>query len=243
MPRALILNPNTSTSVTTMLTEHVADILGATWQLHAVTATFGAQYIASETAYAIAAHATLDALAQAQDDKYDVVLIGCFGDPGLEALREIAPMPVVGLAEAAMREAAGYGRFTIVTGGPRWAPILKRRAQAAGLEAQLAHTHILQESGAELASDRDAAIRLLGLACEEAVSVSNPDVIILGGAALAGIGDILAAQLGLPVIDSVSAAARALGAAIDTRHQPPGPDGVAYSGISPALARSLSVRI
>jgi allantoin racemase len=242
MPRALILNPNTSVAVTAMLTEHAKAMLGEAWQLRGITAAFGAQYIASETAYAIAAHATLDAFAQAQDGEYDIVLIGCFGDPGLEALREIAPVPVVGLAEAAMHEAASHGRFTIVTGGPRWAPILRRRAHAAGLEAQLAHTHILQESGAELASDRDTAINLLGQACEEAVSISHPDVIILGGAALAGIGDILAAQLGLPVIDSVSAAARALRAAIDTRHQAPGPDGVTYSGISPELARRL-VRI
>ncbi|MEC5384302.1 aspartate/glutamate racemase family protein [Uliginosibacterium sp. H3] len=243
MPRALILNPNTSSSVTTMLVEHVTAMLGVqdklAWQVLGVTASFGAEYIASETAYAIAAHAALDAFAQTAPGSGDVVLIGCFGDPGLEALREISPVPVIGLAEAAMKEAAEFGRFAIVTGGPRWAPILRRRAQAAGLAAQLARSYILKESGAELAADREAAIGLLATACEEAMEVSHPDAIILGGAALAGIGDLLADHLGLPVIDSVSAAARAMQKAVANPTASIGPDGVDYHGLSPALAQRL----
>ena len=34
------------------------------------------------------------------------MLVGCFGEPGCIALRELAGVPVIGLAEAAMREAA-----------------------------------------------------------------------------------------------------------------------------------------
>jgi Asp/Glu/hydantoin racemase len=239
MPRALIINPNTSSSVTAMLLEHVSGMLGETWKVRGVTASFGAEYISSEAAYAVATHAALDAFAQTTQSDDDVVLIGCFGDPGLEALREIASVPVIGLAEAAMKEASEFGRFAIVTGGPRWAPILRRRAQAAGLSGQLARTYILEASGAELAADREAAVGLLALACEEAMETSKPDAIILGGAALAGIGDLLADHLGLPVIDSVSAAARALRAALETPIKAAGPDGVNYHGISPALANIL----
>jgi Asp/Glu/hydantoin racemase len=242
MPSALIINPNTSTSVTTMLVEHVSTMLNAkndVWHVRGTTAQFGAAYIASETAYAVATHATLDSFAHAHAPTDSAVLIGCFGDPGLEALREIATVPVIGLAEAAMREAAEFGRFAIVTGGPRWAPILRRRAQAAGLAGQLTRTYILKESGAELAADREAAVGLLAIACEEAMKTSKPDAIILGGAALAGIGDLLADHLGLPVIDSVSAAARALQSALGTRIAAPGADGVHYHGISGALAGVL----
>jgi hypothetical protein len=38
------------------------------------------------------------------------VLIGCFGDPGLFALRESSACPVTGLAEASFIEAARRGR-------------------------------------------------------------------------------------------------------------------------------------
>lgn len=237
MPRALVINPNTSAGVTDMLAAHIAPMLGASWHVEAVTAAFGPAYISSEVAYTVAAHAALDAFASAVSTRPDAVLIGCFGDPGLEALREVAHMPVVGLAEAAMQEAAQAGRFVIVTGGPRWAAILKRRAQAAGLAAHFAGMQILEASGAELAADRAHAIDLLGQACERAIDASRPDAIILGGAALAGIGDILATKLGLPVIDSVSAGARALQAAAGTATAAPGADGVTYTGISDALAR------
>lgn len=40
----------------------------------------------------------------------------CFGDPGLDAVRELVEVPVVGIAEAAMRPATIAGRsFGIVT--------------------------------------------------------------------------------------------------------------------------------
>jgi len=54
---------------------------------------------------------------------------GLIGDPGLLALRESSPAPVSGLAEAAFMDAARHGRFAIVTGGARWAPMLQRLAQ------------------------------------------------------------------------------------------------------------------
>lgn len=66
------------------------------------------------------------------------MLIGCFGDPGLLALRESSPVPVTGLAEAAFIEASRHGRFAIVTGGARWGPMLQRLAQALGQAAALA---------------------------------------------------------------------------------------------------------
>ena len=58
----------------------------------------------------------------------DGVLIGCFGDPGLFALREVSGCPVTGLAEASFIRAAALGPFAIVTGGERWKPMLQRLA-------------------------------------------------------------------------------------------------------------------
>ncbi|MFI2347471.1 aspartate/glutamate racemase family protein [Streptomyces sp. NPDC019443] len=42
--------------------------------------------------------------------------MACFGDPGLDAARELAAGPVIGIAEAAMHTAVLLGRsFSIVT--------------------------------------------------------------------------------------------------------------------------------
>ena len=137
----------------------------------------------------VAGHATLDAwaaaLAQAAPPP-DAVLIGCFGDPGLMALRESSPVPVTGLAEAAFIEAARHGRFAIVTGGERWAPILQRLAQSLGHASGLAGIHTVAPTGAQLAADPIAARRLLTQACLDAVRQLSVQTVILGGAGLAG---------------------------------------------------------
>src|SRR5258708_14508790 len=80
--------------------------------------------MASRAAAAIAGHAALDALAEHVLD-CDVVYLACFGDPGLAALKEVAPVPVVGMAEAAVEAACRLSRrFAIVTGGAPLPPML-----------------------------------------------------------------------------------------------------------------------
>lgn len=55
------------------------------------------------------------------------MVLACFGDPGLAALKEVSPVPVVGMADASILQAcAGIGnRFSIVTGGRRWQSMLE----------------------------------------------------------------------------------------------------------------------
>lgn len=234
--RVLIINPNTSAPVTRLLHDHLQARLPADWQLEAVTAAFGASYIASEAAYAIAAHAVLAAWAGAP--VCERVLIGCFGDPGLEALREVSGLPVIGLAESAMQAAAVHGRFGIVTGGERWRPILQRRAQAAGLAAQLCDIRIVPQTGAELLADRARAVERLAAAARDSVRERGADAVLIGGAALAGMGDELASMLPFPVIDNVTAAAGALRApqGAMSAHIERG----IYSGLAPGLTERLA---
>lgn len=122
MRQLLVINPNTSAGVSNLLQQHVQAAAGSHVAVRTATARFGAPYIACEASYAVAAHAALDAWAHDLVQPHpqpDAILIGCFGDPGLMALRESSPVPVTGLAEASFIEAARHGRFAIVTGGER----------------------------------------------------------------------------------------------------------------------------
>jgi allantoin racemase len=208
MRRLLVINPNTSESVTQLLRTHVQASAGAQVAVNVVTARFGAPYIACEASFAVAAHATLDAWASvlAQSGPWpDAVLIGCFGDPGLLALRESASSPVTGLAEAAFIAASKYGRFAIVTGGQRWGPMLTRLSQALGMEKSLAGIHTVQPTGAELSANPVWAHQLLAEACREAVQRFDAQAVILGGAGLAGMAAAIQGAVAVPVIDSVVA--------------------------------------
>lgn len=208
-PRLLLINPNTSASVTALLLGHVQQQLGAGIHVEARTARFGAPYIADEQSYAIAAGATLDAWTPQAD--FDAVLVGCFGDPGLLALRAVAGVPVTGLAEAAFAEAALQGRFAIVTGGARWRPMLQSLAAELGYAESLAGVQTVQPTGAEMAADPAGALCVLADACRAAIAQWQPQSLIIGGAGLAGMAERLQAQFALPLIDSVAAGARQAG--------------------------------
>lgn len=238
MRNLLVINPNTSASVSELLRRHVQATAGDQVAVRTVTARLGAPYIACETSYAVAAHATLDAWAAALADGYapDAVLIGCFGDPGLFALRECSPAPVTGLAEAAFTAAARHGRFGIVTGGERWAPMLERLAQALGHTPQLAGIRTVAPTGAQLAADPEGARALLARACSDAARQWGLHAVILGGAGLAGMAARVQPEVDVPVIDSVVVGAMAaLEAPGPAPGRPrPGCD-VAWVGVSPEL--------
>jgi allantoin racemase len=211
MSNILLINPNTTTSITALLATHAQREVGDTAIFQAITAQFGAPYIACETSYAIAAHAVVAAWAQqtkASPNALDGVLIGCFGDPGLLALRDVSDVPVTGLAEASLIAAAKLGRFAIVTGGARWKPMLERLASALGFESQLAGITTVAPSGAQLAQDPAGAQALLAAACQQAVKDFGVQAVILGGAGLAGMAAQVQPQVAVPLIDSVSTGAR-----------------------------------
>ncbi len=238
MPHLLVINPNTSVAVSALLHGNAQRIAGAGTRVQTVTARFGAPYISCEASYAVAGHAALDIWAASTapgQPEFDSVLLACFGDPGLMALRESSAAPVTGLAEAAFLAAAGIGRFAIVTGGSRWKPMLERLARNLGFGAQLAGIHTVLETGAELARDPLAARSILQAACQCAAERFDAQCIILGGAGLAGMAQGVQPAVSVPVIDSVEAGVRHALAAASTPALPRQPFGFAWHGVSPEL--------
>lgn len=221
MQELLLINPNTSVSITEKLGSYAGQRLGPGWRVNAVTARFGAAYISSEASLAVAQHAVVDAYENALlgGAKPDAVLIGCFGDPGLHALQEIASCPVVGLAEASMRAAASRGGFAIVTGGAAWKKPLERLAFAIGLHQLLLGIETVEASGAELAANPEVAHRVLLAAARTALTMRSvdskpPRCLILGGAGLLGMAQWFASDLGLPLLDSVECGVDAVARAV-----------------------------
>ena len=218
--RLLVINPNTSSATTERIVQCLAPTLATDILLESATARFGAPYIACEASYAVASHALLDTWAYAisgrrADEMPDGVLIACFGDPGLFALREASSCPISALAEASFIEAAALGPFTVVTGGERWRPMLTRLAQSLGFGSAMRHIVTVTETGAQLQADPALALRVLTEACQRAAG-NGVQSIILGGAGLAGYAAQIQPAVVIPVIDSVQAGARVMLRAINS---------------------------
>lgn len=246
--RILMINPNTSTEITDLVVASAKSVASAGTEIVGATGRFGPRYIVSRAGAAIAGHAALDAYAE-HGAGIDVIALSCFGDPGLAGLKELATQPVIGMAEAACQEAAQGGRrFAIVTGGERWGPMLEEFVASQGLAPQLAIVKTVAPSGGDIARDPEQALSLLVDAAQSCVDVHGADVVILGGAGLAGIPQRIQDRVSKPLIDSVTSivrAAEALG-----REQPAKPTSGSYAptptvpttGLSPMLSRKMEGR-
>lgn len=244
--RILLLNPNTSAEMTGLLAREARTLAGDA-EFVPATAAFGPRYIGSRVGAAIAGHAALDAYARAAEGGsiFDAVILACFGDPGLAALREIAPCPVIGMADASIHTAAQRGRrFALLTGGARWVPMLREFVATLGMADRLAAVRCVPQTGAEIAADPDRALPALADLATRCADEDGAEVVVLGGAGLAGLAARLAPSVRVPLVDSLAAAvgraialARAAGAAGAVTTGPPPVDSV---GLSPSLTRLVS---
>lgn len=206
--RLLLINPNTSPAITDRVRAVARRAASPDVQLAAVTGRFGGRYVADRATYAIAAHAALDALAGYRG-RYDAVVLACFGDPGLLALKEVCARPVVGMAEASLALAITLGRrVALVTGGEAWVPMLEEFVAAQGLSDRLAAVLAVKPTGADIARDPEGSLNLLAEAISDARQRHGADVVVLGGAGLAGLAEPLSDRLRLPVLDSLVCAVR-----------------------------------
>src|SRR6266404_909783 len=237
MVEILLINPNTTASITALVLKTDRTFAQSGTKLRAVNGTFGPRYIASRAAYAVAGHAALDAFANDRGPK-DAVVLACFGDPGLVALKEVSDVPVVGMADASILQACSLGqRFSIVTGGERWKPMLEEFVAAQGMSARLASVRTVAPTGADIARNPKAALALLAKGCTACVREDGADVVILGGAGLAGLAAKLKPMVDAPLLDGVACA---ISMAETLARQKPGkagpsPAAVESVGLSPAL--------
>jgi allantoin racemase len=204
--RLLLINPNTSADMTARLAEGARRRLPTGVEITEVTAGFGGEVIASRAAYAIAGHAALECHARASGG-FDGVLLACFGDPGLEALQEVSPVPVAGLLDASLEMARRQGRpFGIVTAGPLWRAMLEERIGAQD-RPLFCGIEIVEASGLAISRDPQAAVPAIAGACQR-LQLAGAELIIPGGASMIEITPFLPPKL--PVIDCLSAAVAVL---------------------------------
>lgn len=206
--RLLIINPNISTSVSDLIHAEARRSASPGTQITMLTATLGVAYIETRFEAMIGAYASAMLAAEHHAD-HDAVILAAFGDPGLAALREALPIPVLGMTESALASACLLGhRFSIVAISQRIQAWYRESVDANGLLSRLASIRALDRPLTRIGSVQDDhAQALLGL-CETCVQQDGADVIILAGAPLAGLGRSLRDQLPVPVVDGVSSAVR-----------------------------------
>jgi allantoin racemase len=148
---------------------------------------------------------SLEVAAKAQDDGYDAIVLGCFGDPGLDGFRELVRVPVVGPCEAAMHAACQLGRrFGIVTVLDWVVAPLHVLARIAGLDSRVAAIEPVDIPVLELGADSYEAV----LGGSRRAMAAGADTLVLGCMSMAflGVAERLSAELGVPVVNPARSA-------------------------------------
>jgi allantoin racemase len=204
--RILVLNANTTGFVTETAAAEGRRVASAGTEIVPVTADFGAAIVATRTEHAIAEHAAVE-LAARHAKGFDAVVIAVSYDTGLKALREMLPVPVVGMTEAALLTACMVGgRIGLIGFGARVWPIYRELVEGYGLAGRIAGNRVLENTSAYKPGDYTALDAELVAAARDLIEKDGAESIVLLGAVMAGASRRIEARVPVPVLDGMRCA-------------------------------------
>ncbi len=150
---------------------------------------------------------TIARAVQAQQAGYDGILLGCYADPGIDALREMLTIPVAGPFESSAATALTLGhRFSIVTATPEMTPVLKEEVRAKGIAAhRLASVRAIDLDILAFGGQPELLQSRVLEVSRSCIRRDGADCIILGCISLAfsGTDKLVAQTLGVPCINPI----------------------------------------
>ena len=199
--RILVVNPNTSASMTERLRRELEAVKGPDTELTVTNPAVGPAAIEDARDEAEAIPPMLALIGEAAP-RHDAVVIACFSDPGLDAARDMVSIPVVGIEESSLHLAATLGRrFTILTSRLARVPAKIAHVARLGLSTRLASVRPLEMGVLEMDADPERARARILEAGAASVREDGAEVIVLGCAGLAGHARALGGAIGATVID------------------------------------------
>jgi allantoin racemase len=214
--RILIINPNTSQSMTDKIGVVANQVSREDTDITVVCPESGPVTIESSYDEAYAIGPTIDLVRAALQEDYDAVILACFCEIGVEAAREIATVPVFGLEEVTLATAITLGnKFGVLTEKRPRVAMKERHVRRYGLLKRMASIRPLELSVAELDREPERT-KAAGMdLAQRMVEEDGAEVIIMGCAAMAGYSDEIERELGVPVLDPMTTAVKFVEAIVD----------------------------
>lgn len=210
-PDIFLLNGNANRELTSSLHAQAHLHLGSSASLFSDTVDASPRFIGTPEEVAEAAHHILaytsTRFGSEGADLPDAMVLACFGEPGLAALRQQLPFPVFGLLESAAIAAIDVAEdFAVLTPGREWPPQLWDLLTQYGLETKCRSISVLSDDA--LQADPDHWKPALQAEIEHTAAEFRPGAILVGGAIMSGRAAELSAPAGTVLIDPLQAALR-----------------------------------
>ncbi|RYL92743.1 hypothetical protein EWI07_08745 [Sporolactobacillus sp. THM7-4] len=198
MKKVLVINPNTSSTMTESIRQTVCSFQ-ENINVTVVNPPEGPESLESFYDYHIAAFEIIK-LIQSRRTNYDGILISCFGDPGLYAVKEISDCLVVGIAEASLSASLLLGKkFSVITALKKAVPMMEDMITQYGFSCRCSGIRPVNLNVLEIENRIFRKFIKVGNECLR----DGAEVIILGCASMTGLKDRMEEALGVPVIDPV----------------------------------------
>ena len=202
----VLINPNSTKAMTDAMVETA---LNAGVALEGWTSLDGPPAIQGPTDGEACIPPLLALVRKASDAGAHAIIIGCFDDTGLDAARDIASCPVIGIGQAAYHMAVLSGRrFSVVTTLDVSVPILENNIYAYGFTSQLARVRASGVPVLDLETDPVGTAPVVVGEIERAVTEDKVDVVVLGCAGMVHIPAYFGKERPVRLIDGVTSAAQ-----------------------------------
>ena len=205
--RILVINPNTTASMTRTIAKAAAAAMAAGTEVTAVNPEFGPPSIEG---YLDEAFSVPGLLAEMQNAPgMDAYIVGCFDDTGLDAARCTTEAPVVGIGEAAFHLASLIaGGFSVITTLSQSVPAIEHNLTRYGLAGRCRRVRAVEVPVLELERPDSDVRERISAEIRKAVTEDRAEAIVLGCAGMADLAASLAKEHGLPVLDGVVCAVK-----------------------------------
>ncbi len=204
--RIAILNPNTTAAFTERLAALGRRLAAPDTIILARSPLHGVASVECHVDEAVATLGLLGVVAEEEAFGTNAYVLACFGDTGIEAVREIAAGPVVGMTEAALSAASIVAdHFCIVTLPPRTVIHAERVVRRLGLAYRCRVRAIDVAVDDCVALDRSLLDAMIAES-RRGLEQDGAAAVILGCAGLSELVAPMREALGVPVIEGVGIA-------------------------------------
>lgn len=216
----LIINPNMSKEMSDSITEVMNGVKNPNNSIEVVSNVLGFDSLESFYEYEVATAGMARIVKPLIKGDYDGILIACFGDPGLYAIREISKIPVYGIAELTLAGCYGIaGKYALIVAKKKAEFMMETMINQYGLKDRLSGIYSVGIPVSDLSGNYEKTYSVLKDKVAQAID-NGADTIIFGCAGFVPFACKIKEELRVNIVDPVTLGYKMMEAYTEINIQP-----------------------
>lgn len=203
--KLLVVNPNTTASMTRKIAAAAREAAHPETEIIATNSKLGPASIQGYLDVSTCVPGLLDVVKDYPDA--DAIVVACFDDTGVDAVRCVTSAPVIGVGEAAYHAASMISpKFSVITTLSRSLAGLEANLLRYGLDRRCVGVRASDVPVLKLEENDPKSVDKIRVEIRAAIDEDRAEAIVLGCAGMTDLMSHLSEEFGLPVVDGVACA-------------------------------------